>query len=46
MQIPLQRDYKERDEKHGILRKRLSDDILRLFIALVNWVFYVLMRIR
>ncbi|XP_035841967.1 uncharacterized protein LOC118488459 [Helianthus annuus] len=26
MQIPLQRDYKESDEKHGILRKRLSDD--------------------
>ncbi|KAM0040846.1 hypothetical protein Hdeb2414_s0011g00359091 [Helianthus debilis subsp. tardiflorus] len=26
MQISLQRDYKDSDEKHGILRKRLSDD--------------------
>ncbi|KAF5804663.1 putative ribonuclease III post-transcriptional gene silencing PAZ-Argonaute family [Helianthus annuus] len=26
MQISLQRDYKDTDEKHGILRKRLSDD--------------------
>ncbi|KAM0071427.1 hypothetical protein Hdeb2414_s0001g00025071 [Helianthus debilis subsp. tardiflorus] len=36
MQIPLQRDYKESDEKHGIFRKRLKSQTWLLIKELVK----------